>query len=101
MKKAVAGGAPGQEGPPGGRPASKRAPPSPSTAPRPGTRLSLLDRGFIFAIAHVRGGGELGQYWYQAGKLMRKKNTFTDFIACAERLILVGCRGGGDGVVGW
>ncbi len=51
------------------------------------TRVSLLDRGMIFAIAHVRGGGELGRPWYEAGKLLHKKNTFTDFIACAEHLI--------------
>ena len=50
-------------------------------------RLSLLDRGFVFAIAHVRGGEELGRRWYDDGKLLSKKNTFTDFIACAERLI--------------
>jgi oligopeptidase B len=50
-------------------------------------RLSLLDRGFIYAIAHVRGGGEMGRPWYDDGKLLRKKNTFTDFIACAEHLI--------------
>ena len=50
-------------------------------------RLSLLDRGFIFAIAHVRGGEELGRRWYDGGKLLNKKNTFTDFIACAEQLI--------------
>ena len=50
-------------------------------------RLSLLDRGFVFAIAHVRGGEELGRAWYEGGKLLDKKNTFTDFIACAERLI--------------
>jgi oligopeptidase B len=50
-------------------------------------RLSLLDRGFIFAIAHVRGGGEMGRYWYEQGKLLNKKNTFTDFIACAEHLV--------------
>lgn len=50
-------------------------------------RLSLLDRGFIFAIAHIRGGLELGRAWYEAGKLLQKKNTFTDFIACAEHLI--------------
>jgi len=50
-------------------------------------RLSLLDRGFIYAIAHVRGGGEMGRYWYDEGKLLKKKNTFTDFIACAEHLI--------------
>ena len=50
-------------------------------------RLSLLDRGFVFAIAHVRGGQELGRQWYDAGKLLQKKNTFTDFIACAEHLV--------------
>ncbi len=50
-------------------------------------RLSLLDRGFIFAIAHVRGGQELGRQWYEDGKLLKKKNTFTDFIDCAEYLI--------------
>ncbi len=50
-------------------------------------RLSLLDRGVIYAIAHIRGGGEMGREWYEQGKLMRKKNTFTDFIACAEHLI--------------
>lgn len=51
------------------------------------SRLSLLDRGFIFAIAHVRGGEELGRKWYDEGKLLKKKNTFTDFIDCAEFLI--------------
>lgn len=50
-------------------------------------RLSLLDRGFAFAIAHIRGGQELGREWYEQGKLLQKKNTFTDFIACAEHLI--------------
>lgn len=50
-------------------------------------RLSLLDRGFIYAIAHVRGGGEMGRFWYEDGKLLKKKNTFTDFISCAEELI--------------
>ena len=50
-------------------------------------RLSLLDRGFVYAMAHVRGGGEMGRYWYEDGKLLKKKNTFTDFIACAEHLI--------------
>jgi oligopeptidase B len=53
-------------------------------------RLSLLDRGFVYAIAHVRGGSEMGRHWYDDGKLLRKKNTFTDFIACAERLIAEG-----------
>ena len=51
------------------------------------SRLSLLDRGFIFAIAQVRGGGEMGRYWYDDGKLLKKMNTFTDFIACADHLI--------------
>ena len=51
------------------------------------SRLSLLDRGFIFAIAHVRGGEDLGRPWYEDGKLFNKKNTFTDFIACAEHLV--------------
>lgn len=50
-------------------------------------RLSLLDRGFVFAIAHVRGGKEMGRHWYDNGKLLNKKNTFTDFIACGEKLI--------------
>jgi oligopeptidase B len=50
-------------------------------------RLSLLDRGVAFAIAHVRGGGELGEAWYRQGKLEHKQNTFSDFIACAEHLI--------------
>ncbi|MGE8499592.1 MAG: S9 family peptidase [Pseudomonas sp.] len=53
-------------------------------------RLSLLDRGFVFAIAHVRGGGELGEAWYRAGKLAHKQNSFGDFIACAEHLIAGG-----------
>ena len=51
------------------------------------SRLSLLDRGFIFAIAHIRGGEELGRTWYEDGKLMKKKNTFTDFIDCSKFLI--------------
>lgn len=51
------------------------------------SRLSLVDRGFIFAIAHIRGGGEMGRKWYENGKLLKKKNTFTDFITCAEYLI--------------
>ena len=50
-------------------------------------RLSLLDRGFIFAIAYVRGGGELGETWREQGRMMQKMNTFTDFIDCAEFLI--------------
>jgi oligopeptidase B len=49
--------------------------------------ISLLDRGFVYAIAHVRGGEELGRQWYEDGKLLKKKNTFTDFIACAEYLV--------------
>ena len=51
------------------------------------TRLSLLNRGVIVAIAHIRGGGEMGRKWYEDGKFLHKKNTFTDFIACAEHLI--------------
>lgn len=51
------------------------------------TRLSLLDRGFVFAIAHIRGGQYLGRDWYEDGKFLTKKNTFTDFIACGEYLI--------------
>jgi len=50
-------------------------------------RLSLLDRGFIFAIAHIRGGQEMGRYWYEDGKLLKKKNTFYDFIDCGKYLI--------------
>jgi oligopeptidase B len=50
-------------------------------------RVSLLDRGFVVAIAHVRGGGELGRRWYERGKLEYKRNTFTDFVACAEQLV--------------
>ncbi len=50
-------------------------------------RLSLLDRGFVYAMAHIRGGMEMGRYWYEEGKLLNKKNTFTDFIDCAEYLI--------------
>ena len=51
------------------------------------TRLSLLNRGFIYAMAHIRGGQEMGRSWYEEGKLLKKKNTFTDFISCAEFLI--------------
>jgi oligopeptidase B len=54
------------------------------------SRLSLLDRGFGFAIAHIRGGGEMGRHWYEDGKLLHKKNTFTDFVACAEHLVSAG-----------
>ena len=50
-------------------------------------RLSLLDRGFVYAIAHIRGGEVMGRKWYDDGKLLHKRNTFTDFIACAEHLI--------------
>ena len=50
-------------------------------------RLSLLDRGFIFAIAHIRGGGEMGRHWYEDGKFGAKANTFTDFVACARHLV--------------
>ena len=49
-------------------------------------RLSLLDRGFAYAIAHIRGGGDMGKPWHEDGRMLTKKNTFTDFIACAERL---------------
>ncbi|MFA5848931.1 MAG: S9 family peptidase [Bacteroidales bacterium] len=48
---------------------------------------SLIDRGFIYAVAQVRGGSDMGEQWYEDGKLMKKKNTFTDFIACAEKLV--------------
>ncbi len=51
------------------------------------TRLSLLDRGFIYAIAHIRGGEDLGREWYENGKLLKKKNTFTDFIDCSKFVI--------------
>ena len=51
------------------------------------TRLSLLDRGFIYAIAHIRGGQEMGRRWYEDGKMLKKKNTFTDFIDCSAFLI--------------
>ena len=54
------------------------------------SRLSLLDRGFTYAIAHVRGGEELGRRWYEDGKLRKKQNTFNDFIACAEHLVAEG-----------
>jgi oligopeptidase B len=53
-------------------------------------RLSLLDRGFIFAIAHVRGGGEMGRHWYVDGKFAAKPNTFSDFVACARHLVAGG-----------
>jgi oligopeptidase B len=53
-------------------------------------RLSLLDRGFVYAIAHVRGGGEMGRQWYDSGKMEHKTTTFTDFLACAEHLVSSG-----------
>ncbi len=53
-------------------------------------RLSLLDRGFVFAIAHVRGGGEMGRHWYEDGKLLFKKHTFEDFVACGRDLVNAG-----------
>ncbi len=53
-------------------------------------RLSLLQRGIVFAIAHIRGGGEMGRTWYEQGKMLAKTNTFTDFIACAEYLVAEG-----------
>lgn len=53
-------------------------------------RLSLLDRGVVFAVAHVRGGGELGRGWYDQGKMLAKKNSFTDFVACARHLVKSG-----------
>ncbi|HWS93600.1 MAG TPA: S9 family peptidase, partial [Mycobacterium sp.] len=53
-------------------------------------RLSLLDRGMVFVIAHVRGGGEMGRLWYEHGKLLEKKNTFTDFVAVARHLVDAG-----------
>lgn len=58
-------------------------------------RLSLLDRGMVFAVAHVRGGGEMGRLWYERGKLLEKKNSFTDFVAVGRHLIDAGvCRPG-------
>jgi oligopeptidase B len=66
-------------------------------------RLSLLDRGFVFAVAHVRGGGEMGRHWYEDGKLTRKKNTFTDFVAVTRHMKRAGwsskviARGGSAG----
>jgi len=53
-------------------------------------RLSLLDRGFVFAIAHIRGGGEMGRAWYDDGKMLAKRNTFTDFVSCARQLVADG-----------
>ena len=68
-------------------------------------RLSLLDRGAVFAIAHVRGGGELGRHWYEDGKFGAKRNSFSDFVACARHLVdtgrtapeLLAARGGSAG----
>ena len=54
------------------------------------SRLSLLNRGFAFAIAHIRGGQEMGRHWYEDGKMMRKMNTFTDFIDCGKHLVSIG-----------
>jgi oligopeptidase B len=51
------------------------------------TRLTLLDRGFVWAIAHIRGGEEMGRHWYEDGKLLKKSNTFTDFIDCGKYLV--------------
>ena len=53
-------------------------------------RLSLLDRGVVVALAHIRGGGDLGKRWHDAGRMMKKRNTFTDFVACAEHLLTAG-----------
>ena len=53
-------------------------------------RLSLLDRGVVYAIAHPRGGGEMGRRWYEDGKFLKKANTFSDFIACADHLLDTG-----------
>lgn len=64
------------------------------------SQLSLLDRGFIVGIAHIRGGGELGQGWYDDGKLLEKKNTFIDFIACSDYLINAGYTSPGK-IIAW
>lgn len=55
-----------------------------------GSRLSLLDRGFVYAIAHIRGGGELGQQWYEEGKFLKKMNTFTDYLDATDALLALG-----------
>ncbi len=78
---------------PGGNPCMLRSYGAYGTSSNPNfssTGISLLDRGFILAIAHVRGGQELGRRWYVDGKLLKKLNTFTDFIACAEHLVAKG-----------
>jgi oligopeptidase B len=62
----------------------------PSSVTFNSNRLSLLDRGVVFATAHIRGGGDLGKEWHDAGKMMSKKNTFTDFVAAAEHLVKEG-----------
>lgn len=54
------------------------------------SRLSLLNRGFVYAIAHVRGGGELGQQWYEDGKFLCKKNTFNDYLDVCDALLAQG-----------
>ena len=54
------------------------------------TRLSLLDRGFVYAIAHIRGGQEMGRDWYEDGKMFNKKNTFTDFVDCGQAMVDLG-----------
>ena len=60
---------------------------SPSSVTFASNRLSLLDRGVVFALAHIRGGGEMGKAWHDQGRMMTKMNTFTDFVACAEYLV--------------
>ena len=60
-------------------------------------RLALLDRGFVYAIAHIRGGGEMGKEWHEQGRMMTKRNTFTDFIAAAEHLVKLVISGGSAG----
>jgi oligopeptidase B len=60
---------------------------APSDAEFRSMRVSLLDRGVVFAVGHIRGGGDLGKKWHDQGRMLNKKNTFTDFIACAESLI--------------
>ena len=60
---------------------------SPSTRCSRRSGCRLVDRGFVYAIAHIRGGGELGRHWYEDGKMLNKPNTFTDFVACARHLV--------------